>query len=80
MGPAERNIDTTTKITEHVTESYHIDYSIEISKRKGTLGAMLFLSTCEMLHHHEDVALSHCSRRSRISQATALLECVSTPH
>lgn len=38
IGPAERNIDTTKKITEHVTESYHIDSSIKISKRNDTLG------------------------------------------
>lgn len=79
IGPAERNINTTKKITEHVTESYHIDSLIEISKHKDTLGAMLFLSTHEMLHHHKDVMLSHCSLRWRISQGTALFECVSTP-
>lgn len=79
IGPAERNIDTTKKITEHVTESYHIDSSIKISKRNDTLGAVLFLTPREMLHHQKDVALSRSSRRSRTSQATALLERVSTP-
>lgn len=79
IGPAERNINTTKKITEHVTESYHIDSLIEISARKDASGAMLFLSTRGMLHHHKDIGLAHCSLRWRSSQATALLECVSTP-
>lgn len=37
IGPAERNINTTKKITEHVTESYHIETLIKISKRNDAL-------------------------------------------
>lgn len=40
IGPAERNINTTKKITEHVTESYHIDSLIIINKCNDTLGTI----------------------------------------
>lgn len=42
IGPAEGNIDTTKKITEHVTESYHIDSSIKIDECNDTVGACYF--------------------------------------
>lgn len=41
IGPAERNMET-TKITEHVTEGYHIDSLIQIKECYSTLGAELF--------------------------------------
>lgn len=80
IGSAERNINTTKRITEHVTESYHIDSLIKINKCNDTLGAMLFLTTSEILHHRKNVALSHCSLCSRIGQASVSLECVWEHH
>lgn len=49
IGPAERNIRTTRKIIEHVTDSYHIDCLMEVIWDTGE--TMLFLTTAEMLPH-----------------------------
>lgn len=76
IGLAERNINTTKKITEHVTESYHIDSCTQIKKCNDTLGARLFLTRREMLHHEKNGGCPHCSPWSRLSQARTLLEWV----
>ena len=53
-----KDINTTKKITEHITEGYHIDSLIQIEECYDTLRAMLFLTMSEMLHHQKNGACS----------------------
>lgn len=76
IGPAERNMETTKKITEHVTEGYHIDSLIQIKECYDTLGARLFPTMSEMLHHEKNGAFSLFTLFGNQSSNSIVRECV----
>lgn len=76
IGPVERNIRTTRKIIEHVTDSYHIDCLMEVNLGHWRDNAISNYSRNATSLQQQKVAFFHCSPCSKINEAVVLPQCV----